>query len=80
MRFDELVEFKKANGHCNVPTSYKKVNRSLSIWVQGMRRKYKLYKEEGQHSQMTEERIAKLESIGFVWKPKEAEKAKRRNK
>ena len=41
----------------------------LSVWVQCQRRQYRLFLR-GERSFMTEERIQKLNSIGFVWKPR----------
>lgn len=63
--FDELLEYRKAHGNCQVPHGYKP-NRPLSRWVKRQRYQYKLMKE-GKPSTMTEERIRRLESVGFVW-------------
>eukprot|EP00934_Nitzschia_sp_Nitz4_P002108 Nitzschia sp. Nitz4//scaffold256_size27904//11125//14572//NITZ4_008168-RA/size27904-snap-gene-0.11-mRNA-1//-1//CDS//3329544408//2108//frame0 len=71
MRFQELVTFKRVHGHCNVPSSHE--NHKLSVWVQGQRRQYKLLEEDSsrQSSQaMNPERIARLDEIGFTWKPR----------
>jgi hypothetical protein len=64
-KFGELVEFKTANGHCQVPHSYKE-NLSLGRWAKRQRYQYKLHKE-GKQSTMCEERIAALGELGFVW-------------
>ena len=64
-RFDELCDFAKLNGHCQVPHSYTK-SPSLGRWVKRQRYQYKL-RLENKSSNMTEERIAMLEKIGFVW-------------
>ena len=42
----------------------------LAIWVNIQRREYRLL-QEGRHSQLTDERVQKLNDIGFVWDIKE---------
>jgi len=64
-QYGELVEFKKVQGHCNVPRGYEP-NKQLGNWVMHQRQQYRLL-QQGKASYMTEERIAKLEEIGFVW-------------
>eukprot|EP00978_Attheya_sp_CCMP212_P025521 scaffold82269_cov40-Attheya_sp.AAC.2 len=59
-RFQELVDFKKIKGHTNV----RQGSGPLGRWVNTQRRQYHLWKE-GKHSQLTNERREKLESIGF---------------
>jgi len=71
-RFEELKEYKAINGHCNVPQS-----TDLGKWVK-MQRENKnetdLKKAGNTPSRkkpkpcLSEERIAKLESIGFLWR------------
>ena len=58
-RFGELVKFKEENGHCNVPNRYDK-NPSLGSWVSKQRQDYK---KKG----LTQDRIDKLNAIGFDW-------------
>lgn len=72
-RFEELKAYKNEKGDCLVPTKYPK-NTKLARWVGNQRQHYRLYmqaKEEGavdpQAGGMNEERIQKLESIGFCW-------------
>jgi hypothetical protein len=58
-RFGQLEDFKKANGDCNVSTDHSQTIQ-LGRWViiqRHLRRKM----------QLSEEREAKLNSIGFVW-------------
>lgn len=65
-RFQELVEYR--NEHqmmTNVPKKYK-ANLALGTWVRNQRCHY-WAKKRGKKSPMTEERIQKLESIGFQW-------------
>lgn len=64
-RFQELVDYKAVNGHCNVPSRYT-ANRQLAIWVKRQRRQYKFYTEK-RSSSMTLERIHRLEMIDFEW-------------
>jgi superfamily II DNA or RNA helicase len=54
--FGLLEEYKEANGHCNVPQSA----GSLGTWVE---------KQRGRKSQLSDERIARLDAIGFEWDP-----------
>jgi hypothetical protein len=63
-RFEELVEFKKINGHANVPKS----SGPLWNWVQRQQHAFRLLKE-GKHSPLNNARGKKLESIGFVCPP-----------
>jgi len=64
-RFDELVLFVQQHGHCRVPRNSKKFS-SLASWVKRQRYQYKL-RQEGKTSFLTEERIAVLNQLGFVW-------------
>ena len=65
-RLQELKEFKKDNGHCDVPTEYD-LNQPLANWVSWQRQQYKLYREEGSKSALTSERVDALEEVGFRW-------------
>ncbi|CAJ1952785.1 unnamed protein product [Cylindrotheca closterium] len=64
-RFEDLLAFRKANGHCFVPYDYP-TNPSLARWVKRQRYQYKIY-PESERSTMTPQRIRALESIGFIW-------------
>ena len=61
-RFQELKKFKETHEDCNVS----KKHGHLSIWVTNQRSNYRLLKE-GTHACMSDDRIRKLESIGFCW-------------
>jgi hypothetical protein len=62
-RFDELVKFKKLNGHSNVSYNTKdKVLLSLAYWVSRMRKLHKNKKKL-----LTKKHITKLNGIGFKW-------------
>ena len=56
-RYNELLDFKKEHGHCNVPKTYAK-NRKLGAWVANLKRRV---------GEQSESRIKKLNAIGFVW-------------
>ena len=64
-KFDELCRYRKANGNCLVPHTYKQ-NLPLARWVKRQRYQYKLMRD-GKPSTMTEERAKALEEIDFVW-------------
>lgn len=76
-RFLELIQFKEKHGHCLIPYHYPE-HQALAVWVKKQRYDYKQYlKLERDHTvntrtSMTEERIQKLTSIGFVWDSHEA--------
>ena len=57
-RFDDLMNYKAGYGDCNVPQS----QGPLGAWVDKQRVKYKTGK-------LSQERITRLESIGFSWEP-----------
>ncbi len=59
--FSKLLLFKQKQGHCNVPSTWKE-NRALAIWVTGQR---------CNKNQLSHDRVAKLNSIGFDWDPLE---------
>ena len=67
-RLNELRDFRKTHGHCNVPSTYDKIP-PLAVWVKCQRRQYKLF-IKGEKSTMTQERIAQLDSLGFSWNPR----------
>jgi hypothetical protein len=68
-RCNELADYRKKHGQfSNVPADYPE-NQQLPIWVKYQRRQYMLYSSGG-HSNMTPERISKLESLDFVWNPR----------
>ena len=64
-RFEELKDYRKKYGNCNVPQNYQH-NKQLGNWVSNQRREYKKF-QKGEKSFITIERIAKLKSIDFVW-------------
>lgn len=62
IRFDELKQYVKDNGHCRIP----KRQGSLGTFVQNQRREYRMYMNS-KPSSINPDRIEKLNSIGFVW-------------
>jgi hypothetical protein len=76
-RLGELKEFRAAFQHCNVPSNYSE-NKCLSTWVKCQRRQMKLFRE-GKPSNMTPDRIEKLESLGFEWELRSYRKASSSN-
>jgi len=64
-KFQELTDFRKEKGHCQVPHTYTE-NPPLARWVKRQRYQYKL-KMENKQSTMTDERVDLLENIGFIW-------------
>jgi hypothetical protein len=52
VRYKELLEFIKKEGHTSVPTDYRQ-NLPLATWVRMQRRQYKLWKEKNKYSMMT---------------------------
>jgi hypothetical protein len=65
-RLSELADYRRIQGHCNVPQRYSE-NIKLATWVATQRKQYRLH-SKGKKSQMTLPRIQALESMGFEWK------------
>jgi hypothetical protein len=66
-RYEELVAFKQRYGNTNVPSNYKgDAQEKLATWVKCQRRQYTLRKAGAVHN-ITDDRIAMLENIGFEW-------------
>ena len=69
-RYNELVEYKKVNGDCLVPQTYKP-NKKLGYWVMQQRRQYRLQSDGKRNSldgRVGAKRKQLLDDIGFVWK------------
>ena len=62
-RYNELLEFKRIFGHCNVPGKWER-NKPLATWVCNQRQRY-----NGTNScrPLSKDQIEKLEAIGFHW-------------
>mgnify|MGYP001592065932 CR=1 FL=1 len=63
-RFSGLVQFKSKTGHCNVPRNWPE-NPSLSHWVTTQRQNRK-------RGTLNEERLRRLNDIGFAWNIRES--------
>ena len=67
-KFNELVAYKETHGgSCNVPARGYAENPQLGNWVSKQRTQYKKFQQDPSTSQMTQERIERLESIAFQW-------------
>ncbi|EJK73446.1 hypothetical protein THAOC_04929 [Thalassiosira oceanica] len=60
-RFDELVQYKEKHGDCNVPRN----QGQLGAWVHNQRSAYSA-------NSLAQDRIDRLEGIGFKWKLKDS--------
>jgi hypothetical protein len=67
-RLGELKTFKAKYGHALVPTINSQ-NPKLGTWVHHQRRQYQKFKER-KPCNITAERIATLDALGFVWYPR----------
>ena len=65
-RYQELQEYRETYGHCVVPQRYK-ANPKLGIWVATQRNAYEEYR-------LDQDRIEKLDQLGFVWDVKRDKK------
>lgn len=65
-KYEELVEYRKQNGNAMVPHTYP-TNPPLARWVKRQRHQRVLQKRGDPRSSCTPERVALLDSLGFVW-------------
>ena len=78
IKFNELVKFKEKHGHANVPQIPNKEipqdYKELSTFCRNMRTQYRYLSdpEKAHLSYLDEERVKKLESIGFIWNVQDA--------
>lgn len=68
-RYSELAEYKDKTGNCLVPRKYAE-NMALGNWVCTQRHQRKLM-QHSKKSEMNEERIKLLDSLGFTWSLRE---------
>ena len=73
--YNILSEFYTRHGHTRINTESEARNNQLRDWVSWQRKQWKLL-QEGKPSLMTEERMGKLESLGFQWVYKGVRKRK----
>ncbi|MCH7864568.1 MAG: helicase associated domain-containing protein, partial [Proteobacteria bacterium] len=62
--FGQLLAYKATHGNCNVPNRWPE-NPKLGVWVATQRKDHK-------RGRLSDDRIARLEEIGFVWDTLEA--------
>jgi len=62
-KFFLLKQFKQVNGHCKVPRS----DKQLGQWVNNQRRAYGNFKQGKSGVKISQDRIDKLEKLGFAW-------------
>ena len=74
IRYEELKKYVAEHGNSLVPTIYSR-NESLGRWVENQRRQFKAGQLGNNPSEviLTNERISKLDEIGFVWDVIEAQ-------
>lgn len=65
-RFEELVAYKETYGNCQVPQHWPK-NKTLGKWVAKQRYQYSLFQQGKRDIPFTQERLDRLNSIGFDW-------------
>lgn len=65
LQFEALMDYKRENGHCNVPTTRAGATK-LSKWVGKQREEYRKWETKKQ-SQLSQYRIDKLNEAGFQW-------------
>jgi len=64
-QFNNLREYQSRVGHCSVPARFKP-NPRLGHWVMTQRRQH-TFLIQGRPSALTEDRIRRLEALGFTW-------------
>ena len=74
-KFNQLVEYQRKHGHCKpTPRDDDTIElRQLANWVKAQRRHHNLFRQ-GKASPMTIGRIERLNSINFVWNPRQLQK------
>jgi len=64
-RFAELVAYKTQHGDCRVPAKYPE-NSALGVWVNTQR-------AQKRAGTLSKERSDRLDALGFVWEPQDAD-------
>ena len=64
-RFDELQAYKQRFGICNVPARWSE-NPQLGMWVTKQRAEKRKF-DQGTPTSITQQRIDRLNAIGFEW-------------
>lgn len=76
-RYEELKEYRQQHGDCLVPFGWEE-NPQLGVWVSMQREAYKL-KMENKANGISDEKIMKLNSIGFVWESQDEKMSSNQN-
>jgi len=67
-RFEALMEFKDAVGHCDAPATKSSQYYTLGCWCNNLRRSYKqIQKGETPRHKLTDDQIRRLEEVVFKW-------------
>lgn len=64
VRLEQLKEYKTQHGDCLVPHGYKP-DPSFAEWIHRQRTTFAMHVKEGRTNPMVEERMKKLEEMGF---------------
>jgi uncharacterized protein (DUF2384 family) len=64
-----LNKYYRQFGHCRVPKSYNKDGYNLGVWVVHQRSSWKRRQTAGE-KQLSDDRVKRLESLGFLWDTK----------
>ena len=72
-KLELLRQYKKDKGDCLVPRDYTVNGEALGRWVERQREAFRKFQEDEQSATITQERIDKLNAIGFVWNPHETQ-------
>lgn len=62
-RFEMLLNYKQQHGNCLVPQT----DKALGPWVKTQRKLYE-YRKNGEQNYLTQDRVEKLNAIGFIWR------------
>jgi len=72
-KLELLRQYKKDKGDCLVPVGFKVHGENLGGWVHNQRVAFRKFQEDGQSTTITQERIDKLNAVGFVWNSPETQ-------
>mmetsp|Transcript_16114 Transcript_16114/g.23583 ORF Transcript_16114/g.23583 Transcript_16114/m.23583 type:complete len:116 (-) Transcript_16114:48-395(-) len=64
--FAKVVKYKEEHGNCIVPRRWRR-DPALGEWVRFQRRQFRKRQLNRRNHNMTDDRIRKLEAIGFEW-------------
>ena len=66
IRLQELRDFKKSHGHCEVDLDYTSPHYDLALWIREQRMLH-LRASEGIPSHLEQLHIEELDNLGFNW-------------